>query len=296
MAHEILPIPPASPGEVGIMGVRHVLIVATKNSFLPHPWYYFHAYVNTYLSEYLRQLPLTLGERVIVEAACVGNGVFADKCDVVSSVGNRDGVILSDGRFLYVLGNVSALVVPDTESYSAVLGTSSAVGQLKGIKVADSSVIKKDFAFLEDAGRTMPVIVPANVEIGLISDQTHLDHLSFLEAQFLGEELATDSQKFYKKKERIPRTHPVILKRNGEAIGMVKSDFFSERSAMVSMLFIATEHRGRGYGQLLLQWYIHFLLERSGSICLFYSKTNAAAKELYRKVGFQKNEEWTMML
>ena len=90
--------------------------------------------------------------------------------------------------------------------------------------------------------------------------------------------------------------HPVLLRYKNEVIGMVSSDFSSDEISMINMLFIKKGFRGHGYGQILLKWYTEYLLKFTKNICLFFSSENIVANKIYKKVGFEKTDEWLMAL
>jgi len=57
----------------------------------------------------------------------------------------------------------------------------------------------------------------------------------------------------------------------------------------IRALFVPPQARGQGIGQRLLD----FLLSKtSGETCLYVAKTNAPAKQLYKKYGFKVTDEF----
>jgi RimJ/RimL family protein N-acetyltransferase len=64
-----------------------------------------------------------------------------------------------------------------------------------------------------------------------------------------------------------------VLKRNGDYI--------------IRDVFVLPEHRGKGYGQKMLEEIIAFLKQKKKKIYLYVDPANEIAITLYKKVGFQ---------
>ena len=251
--------------------------------------------MNDILTSAASVMNFSLGEKVIVQSALERNGVFRERCDLVSSPSEK-GLILTDGTFLYPLGQAEGKEM-DAVSSHGILGTRTAVAALvQGKKEPrDRVIMDKDFSFLRSVPPDLPQL-SAGISVATITDESDLQSLGRLRTQFLAEESGSELSDVEAHSGNIPDLQSVVLKKDGKAIGMINSDFFSKESAMISMLFIEKQHRGHGYGVLLLQQYVRLLLQRSASVCLFYSPTNTSAKKLYERMGFMKEEDWMMVL
>jgi GNAT superfamily N-acetyltransferase len=229
---------------------------------------------------------LSPGERVIADAALLRQGTFAKRCDVILA---GKGVLLSNGGFLYPLGEADVTV--PLPSHNGVLGRCIT---LHALKTGGPMSMKKDFAFQKNA--TLSRALPSGIDIGPPRTANALEELHVLQHRFLAEESGRPFAVCGKRLEAPPPTKPVLLRLNGSAIGMVQSDFHSPASAMVNMLFVVAEHRGEGYGSLLLEWYVNDLRRESAEICLFYSPENEPARKMYERAGFVVTEEWALIM
>ena len=239
----------------------------------------------------------TESENVILLSALNGNGVFGDICNLLSN--SESGIILSDSNFIYPLGKVSIpSKMPD--DFSGILGrTANVKGIIKG---KNWLVMGKIFAKLNRDKHDLfdnNDLLREDIEICLVGNESQLKDYCDLKGAFIFEEsqATLDPKKIHSSLKRsYLYLRPALLFCKGQAVGMISSNFYSSKGAMINLLFIKKEFRRRGLGKVLLKWYIKSLSEISNNIYLFYSSDNLSAKRLYGELGFQEIDNWIMAL
>lgn len=239
----------------------------------------------------------TESENVILFTALNGNGVFRDTYDVL--LDSENGIILSDSNFIYPLGKVSAPKNMPND-FKGVLGRT--VNVKKILKGKNWLVMDKIFAKLNLAKHDLfnkDDLPGEDIKIYLAGNESQLKDFCNLKRAFILEESqeALDPKKIYSSlKESYLHLRPALLFFKGQAVGMISSNFYSSKGAMINLLFIEKKFRRRGLGTVLLKWYIKSLSKISNNIYLFYSSDNLAAKKLYGELGFQEIDNWIMAL
>ena len=75
------------------------------------------------------------------------------------------------------------------------------------------------------------------------------------------------------------------------------SNLDMERYIVLNDLFISSEYRGLGVGQLLIRAVVDFTREQGVTkIQLFATKDNVGASRLYQRLGFIKDEDYNMFM
>ena len=239
----------------------------------------------------------TESENVILLSALNGNGVFGDICNLLSN--SESGIILSDSNFIYPLGKVS---VPKNmpDDFSGILGRTANVQKI--VKGKNWLVMDKIFAKLSVDKHDLfdnNDLLREDIEICLVGNESQLKDYCDLKGAFIFEEsqATLDPKKIHSSLKRsYLYLRPALLFCKGQAVGMISSNFYSSKGAMINLLFIKKEFRRRGLGKVLLKWYIKSLSEISNNIYLFYSSDNLSAKRLYGELGFQEIDNWIMAL
>lgn len=239
-------------------------------------------------------------ERTVLLSAIKKSGVFWNGYDVLDDNG---GIILFDGNFLYPLGKIDIdrySKFLGKMAFSGILGSSENVSKiLKMINKKNWITMKKDFAILKECKQFSDNSLSSDLQIDRIENRNQLKQFCALKSEFLLEEFGqkTDPEVLYNFLENCYSNYcPVLLTYQDKAVGMVSSNFSSDESSMINMLFIKKDFRGYGYGQILLKWYVRYLLEFTKTICLFSSPENIVANKIYKKIGFKKTDEWLMAL
>ncbi|MFA5828871.1 MAG: GNAT family N-acetyltransferase [Candidatus Gracilibacteria bacterium] len=158
--------------------------------------------------------------------------------------------------------------------------------------------MEKSFLKLID-GSFSRTVLPSLITIEIVKNKIQLKHYCLLKAKFLFEEGGSkvNENKLYSGlQSSYSSVIPAIMYFENIPIGIVNSNFNSEKSAMINMLFIDNTFRSNGYGKLLLAWYIAELQKISVDIYLFFSPSNIPAQRLYSRLGFKKIEEWKMVV
>jgi GNAT superfamily N-acetyltransferase len=247
----------------------------------------------------MQPLSLTPAERVVRDAAEQrGGGFHAHLYSAVSK--NQKAAALSDGHIAYLLGAADPEFL---RSMLADMPHDSVLGRAELLRDVLSErgylLIPKDFAFLKTAGANHAPDLPESVAIKPVSTPDELRAFCSLKAAFLSEESGTavsPDALFAELEDVYHGIKPVIMTREGKAIGMACSHLHSRASAMINMLYIAQGERAKGYGSLCVRWYMAYLLAESASLCLFYSPGNAPAVQLYGNLGFEKKEDWMLAI
>lgn len=240
---------------------------------------------------------LTAAERVIMQSAMEEKGVFAEHRTWFWN-GKDDGIILSDGKYLYPLGSMEEVPTGlPLDGVSGILGPAPAARKLLRMYPSLSFTMEKDFAFLEDQNALPSLALPVDCTIVPAEKEDAIQAFCKLKAHFLAEEADDEPPPFapMHPATMLP-TKPVILLWKNDAVGMVSSNFYSSESAMINMLFLRPDVRGKGWGKAFLVWYTHYLLRESKAVCLFYSPDNEPAKRLYGGLGFRKSADWLMAI
>ena len=87
---------------------------------------------------------------------------------------------------------------------------------------------------------------------------------------------------------------------NGEVIGFIMffhnySTFVGRAGIYVEDLFVKIEHRGKGFGKLLLSFAAHTAVERNcGRLEWTCLNWNTPALDFYKSIGAVKMSEWTV--
>lgn len=239
----------------------------------------------------------TESENVILFSALNGNGVFHDTYNVL--LDSESGIILSDSNFIYPLGKVFA---PRnmSDGFSGILGRTTNVDKI--IKGENWLVMDKIFAKLNLAKYDLfdkNDLLGKDIKICLVGNESQLKDYCNLKCAFILEESqeVLDPKKIYSSlKESYLHLRPALLFYKGQAVGMISSNFYSSKGAMINLLFIGKKFRRHGLGTILLKWYIKSLSKISNNIYLFYSSDNSPAKKLYGELGFQEIDNWIMAL
>lgn len=90
-------------------------------------------------------------------------------------------------------------------------------------------------------------------------------------------------------RSRMSRRYSILLEETGDFVGLFRLDRLDlqNRSAMVG-LDIVQIYRGRGYAQIVYQYFLDYLFRQMGlnRLVLVTLETNQPANELYRSIGF----------
>ncbi len=209
--------------------------------------------------------------------------------------------LLSDGNTAYILGELdkceqlraALLEIP----HGSVLGKAEIVRSVCLEK--EYFFIPKDFAFFYPKNEFLSPSLPNSISIKPVHSIEELHDFCSLKSAFFFEESGTKVEAddlIAHLKKGYMGIKPVTMRHGEKVIGMVSSNLNSRQSAMINMLYIAKEARAKGYGTLLLRWYMSYLLESSQSLCLFCSPNNTPAVKLYYSLGFQREEDWILAL
>ncbi len=241
---------------------------------------------------------LTAGERVVLDSAHERSGGFRTEL-IFRNMENGNGAILSDSHTAYILGN------PDNALWQQLtdIPHGSLFGRGKVIREfcykEEYLLMQKDFAFCRSVTPLDAPILSEGLSIKSVETDRELHDFCSLKAAFFFEESGSPSDAdalFQSMQKGFQGIKPVVMCQDQRVVGMVSSNLNSRQSAMINMLFIAKEERGKGYGSLLLRWYMAYLLQESSSLCLFYSPDNAPAVKIYEGLGFKKEEGWVLAL
>lgn len=237
-------------------------------------------------------------EKVILFSAVERNGVFWKKCEIKWS--NEGGIVLSDGEFIYPLGKIDNSIGFEKITHSGILGKFDNVRKILNFrKTKKWTVMEKEFAKFEATGKFEELSAPREISMKMVNNARQLSQFCCMKGQFLEEESGEviDVNRLYESLgESYLHVCPALISHEGEEIGIISSNFFSQKGSMINMLFIKKEFRLRGYGKLLLKWYINQLLKNSKNMYLFYSPKNKPAMNIYRELGFVRIEKWLMAI
>lgn len=235
-------------------------------------------------------------EQVILLSAIQKKGIFTKKCEFIHR--DEKGTLIFDGNFIYPLGDLNINIDKLSEiPFTGILGRSTNVQKiLKLREQKDYLVMNKEFAVLDKTKTRKDIPLTNNLTIDIVKTTDQLQQFCILKNMFLFEESGHKSDTkalFNSLKNDYSALFPTLLNYKGETIGIVSSNFSSDYSSMINTLFIKKDFRNKGYGKILLEYYINFLLKHSKNICLFYSP-NSVAQKIYEKLGFKKSDEWGM--
>ncbi|MBB4694489.1 diamine N-acetyltransferase [Actinoplanes abujensis] len=87
--------------------------------------------------------------------------------------------------------------------------------------------------------------------------------------------------------------HPLAAVRGGEVVGFVMWGIDDDRSAWIGGLVVGAQHQRQGIGQAIVRTLRERLIAEPGTpdVALSYAAANAAARRLYRALGFRETGE-----
>ena len=242
-------------------------------------------------------LTLTPSEKVVLDAAQERGGIFKASLHCFRTE-DHSGLIVTDGHTAYLLGTI-----PFTrETLDLLLDLHCHTFLCRAALITDAlskkkfQLLPKDFAFCRETLSDQEISQPQGISIRTAFTEEELNMFHALKAEFIFEESGIRIHENISPRNlrEYSSLKPVLLYSDDRAMGMVSSSLHSSQSAMINMLFLKKDARGKGYGSLLLQWYRDYLSKDSSMCCLFYSPDNAGAKSLYQSQHFIKEENWVM--
>lgn len=234
-------------------------------------------------------------EQVIYESFLKQGGVFDRFVKIVHE--SDRCIILYDGNFLYPLGDCKNIDNLPQINHGGILGRESNVQSvMEYFGNIPYIIMKKYYAKLEKLPKHDDYQIPEEIQINNVIALDELKEFCQLKSDFLKEESGvkiSPAKIFASLKENFSKIHPVIAKHKNRAIGMISSNFHSTNYAMINMLYIKMDYRRKGYGKILLRWYISELKKQSKNIYLFFSPDNKV-QMIYQQIGFKTIDKWIM--
>lgn len=81
------------------------------------------------------------------------------------------------------------------------------------------------------------------------------------------------------------KTGYVILS-DGKPVGLMRYNLFWDNTPFCTMLFVAEEHRGRGFGTRLMRHWENEMKSRGYDLLLTSTQSDETAQHFYRKLGY----------
>jgi len=87
-------------------------------------------------------------------------------------------------------------------------------------------------------------------------------------------------------KRKIERDEILIMEISETCVGWLRYNLFWDEIPFMNMLYLIEEHRGKGYGKLLVKYWENMLLDKGFKIFLTSTLATEEAQHFYRKLGY----------
>ena len=87
-------------------------------------------------------------------------------------------------------------------------------------------------------------------------------------------------------KNSIAMKRIILLFIDGECEGWLRFNLFWDNIPFMNMLYILEEHRGKGYGRKLVEFWEHEMAEQGYEFVLTSTQSNEEGQFFYRKLGY----------
>ncbi|MBN2436720.1 MAG: GNAT family N-acetyltransferase [Spirochaetes bacterium] len=87
-------------------------------------------------------------------------------------------------------------------------------------------------------------------------------------------------------KRKVNDEEIIVMELNGSYIGWLRYSFFWDEIPFMNMLYFLKEHRRKGYGKLLVNYWEKMLLEKGYKRFLTSTMANEEAQHFYRSIGY----------
>ncbi|MGG5373114.1 GNAT family N-acetyltransferase [Enterococcus sp. AZ196] len=78
-----------------------------------------------------------------------------------------------------------------------------------------------------------------------------------------------------------------VLSVDGVAVGLMRYNFFWDEHPFCTMLYVAEEYQGRGYGRALMIFWEKEMQQRGYKMLMTSTQVDEQAQHFYRKLGYQ---------
>ncbi len=87
--------------------------------------------------------------------------------------------------------------------------------------------------------------------------------------------------------EKVRRKRGYVLWENGRAVGLLRYNLFWDNTPFCTMLYIAPEFQGRGYGRILMEHWEAEMKKKGYGMLLTSTQVDEKAQHFYRKLGYK---------
>ncbi len=78
-----------------------------------------------------------------------------------------------------------------------------------------------------------------------------------------------------------------VLSENGKPVGLLRYNLFWDNTPFCTMLFIDKDHRRKGYGKMLMEYWEKDMRSKGYGMLLTSTQVNEEAQHFYRKLGYK---------
>ncbi len=181
-----------------------------------------------------------------------------------------------------------------THQVNIISGKKSVVEPLYLALGKDYSKREMSFCALKDASKLLSDTT--KTLIATVSDAREIAETYGQIAEFAGLYSADPERRYQQIAKRIESgegVHVVVRGANGPIISHGNTTAETSVSAMIGGVFTLPEHRRNGYASTIVSALCHALIKKGKSACLFYD--NPESERLFKKLGFETIENWTIL-
>lgn len=78
-----------------------------------------------------------------------------------------------------------------------------------------------------------------------------------------------------------------IIEKDGEPIGLLRYNLFWDNTPFLTMLYIASDRQGKGYGKRLMEYWENDMRSQGYGLLLVSTQVNECSQNFYRKLGYK---------
>ena len=87
-------------------------------------------------------------------------------------------------------------------------------------------------------------------------------------------------------KDKVRAKTGYVILSDGRPVGLMRYNLFWDNTPFCTMLFVAEEHRGRGFGTRLMRNWESDMKSRGYNLLLTSTQSDETAQHFYRKLGY----------
>ncbi len=87
--------------------------------------------------------------------------------------------------------------------------------------------------------------------------------------------------------DKINRKMGYVLSENGKRVGLLRYNLFWDNTPFCTMLFVAYDFQGKGYGRKLMDYWENDMKSKGYGMVMTSTQVDEDAQHFYRKLGYQ---------